>query len=118
MREPEPDDHEGLARTALAEKPEIDASATTDADEEEFSTGRSLLTYAGTWVGDDADDPLEAQSMADRMDEPAPDETPVGPDDPDFSTARAPLKHVGKWQGDDLEEVLTEVYASRSKTRC
>ena len=59
MREPEPENRRSMASTALAEMPEIDQPATPEEGEEEFSTGRSLLKYAGTWVGDDADELLE-----------------------------------------------------------
>jgi len=133
MREPEPEDRGGSARTTFAQHPDIDPPAPTGEDEHEFSTGRSLLKYAGTWVGDDADDLLEVESMEGTMDEPTPDqrprsasvavtdpppaETPVEPVDPDFSTARALLKHAGKWVGDDWEELLAEVYATRGTTR-
>ena len=133
MREPAPEDRGGSAGTTVAEEPEIGPPATTGEDDDEFSTARSLLKYAGSWVGDDADDLLAAVSMEGTMDEPTPDEqarsasvavtdpppdeTPITPVDPDFSTARALLKHVGTWVGDDWEELLAEVYATRGKTR-
>ena len=60
MRERGPNEREGGASATLVESPPDPGKMASTADtDEEFSTARSLLKYAGTWVGDDADELLE-----------------------------------------------------------
>ncbi|MGH2532414.1 MAG: hypothetical protein ACRDJW_08915 [Thermomicrobiales bacterium] len=115
--------------------------------DQRHSTGGDLLRFAGTWVGDDFEECLEAvyasrgQISFETWEE---DMTPTtssaakhrsSTNDPETSPhikceaadskgqrpvgvpASALLAHFGRWQGDDLEELTAEVYRTRSKVR-
>jgi hypothetical protein len=63
--------------------------------------------------------PLQARSAGPRQDAPAPPESAEEStrpfEGPAHTPARDLLAHFGRWVGDDLDELLAEVYRTRSK---
>ena len=142
MTMPLADDH---AVEAGSDRGDIRVPAAPEGrDDGDFSTAEAGLRHAGTWVGDDRDQSRAggtvpappSETHADQRQEtpmrtepivaptasppPAVDAVVLGtlpaPVPPDlFSTAEGLRRFVGARAGDDLDQLLDEVYATRSE---